>query len=125
MTPTQQIISAIKLAEKNNTQLTTEDTIAVFRAVKNMSAYKELIDKTLYLLLLVEKKLPNTPTLSTRETQIFNLIGIGFNSKEIATILNNSSATVATHRKNIIKKLGLTGSGKLKETAFQYTQKNI
>ena len=113
MTPTQQIISAIKLAEKNNTQLTTEDTIAVFRAVKNMSANKELIDKTLYLLLLVEKKLPNTPTLSTRETQIFNLI------------LNISSATVATHRKNIIKKLGLTGSGKLKETAFQYTQKNI
>lgn len=119
------IISAIQTAEKNNIELNTEDTIAVIKAIKEVSVNKPLIDKALYIILLIESKAENIQSLTSREAQVFNLIGLGFNSKEIAKVLTISNETVATHRKNIIKKLQLQGSGKLQKAAFQYTQRML
>jgi DNA-binding NarL/FixJ family response regulator len=48
------------------------------------------------------------PALSTRETEIINLIVAGKTNKEIAEKLFLSIHTIRTHRKNIIKKLGFT-----------------
>jgi DNA-binding CsgD family transcriptional regulator len=45
--------------------------------------------------------------LTSAEIRIANLIKHGHTSKEISTILNISSKTVATHRKNIRKKIGI------------------
>ena len=47
--------------------------------------------------------------LSSREKQILHLVGEGKSSQEIAEILNISKLTVDTHRKNILKKLNITG----------------
>jgi DNA-binding CsgD family transcriptional regulator len=49
------------------------------------------------------RELNFTPT----EIQIANLIIQGASSKEIGKIINISSRTVDTHRKNIRKKIGL------------------
>ena len=45
--------------------------------------------------------------LSNRETEVMSLIVQGYINKEIADRLNISLATVVTHRKNIMEKLGI------------------
>ncbi len=51
--------------------------------------------------------------LSPREIEIVKLISQGLIAKEIARILNLSTHTVYTHRKNIMKKLNLGSSSEL------------
>ena len=59
------------------------------------------------------KNLPPLPEvlqqkiLSDREIEVMNLIVQGFINKEIADKLNIGLATVVTHRKNIMDKLGV------------------
>jgi PAS domain S-box-containing protein len=50
-----------------------------------------------------------TATLSPRETEICTLIQSGLTSKEIAQLLGVSYQTVEKHRRNIRRKLGLSG----------------
>ncbi|WP_281990014.1 response regulator [Aquimarina aggregata] len=57
--------------------------------------------------------------LSKSEREILKLIGQGKTSSEIATIRFNSVSTVETHRKNIIRKLGLHGKGELLRYAIE------
>ncbi len=45
--------------------------------------------------------------LSKRETEVFQLIAKGFTNPQIASTLFISSQTVAVHRKNIMRKLGV------------------
>ena len=51
------------------------------------------------------------PALSAREMRIAVMIKNGMTSEEIASSLHISPETVKTHRRNIRKKLGLTGRG--------------
>jgi DNA-binding NarL/FixJ family response regulator len=51
------------------------------------------------------------PLLTPQEMQVASLIQNGCSSKEIADMLNVSLNTVGFHRKNIRRKLGLSGSG--------------
>ncbi|SEL79673.1 two component transcriptional regulator, LuxR family [Aquimarina amphilecti] len=57
--------------------------------------------------------------LSKSEREILTLIGQGKTSSEIAAIRFNSISTVETHRKNIIRKLGLQGKGELLRYAIE------
>ncbi|AXT56181.1 response regulator transcription factor [Aquimarina sp. MMG015] len=57
--------------------------------------------------------------LSKSEREILTLIGQGKTSSEIAAIRFNSVSTVETHRKNIIRKLGLQGKGELLRYAIE------
>jgi DNA-binding NarL/FixJ family response regulator len=43
---------------------------------------------------------------SAQETKILSLIGQGTKTKDIATLVNLATSTVATHRKNIYEKIG-------------------
>lgn len=58
-------------------------------------------------------------SLSRREIEIVSLIGRGMLAKEIAAELHLSTHTVYTHRKNILKKLGLSSSSELLVFALQ------
>lgn len=51
--------------------------------------------------------------LSNRELEVVSLIAAGFTNKEIAKKLFISVHTVSTHRKNVLRKLGLRNSSEL------------
>lgn len=55
-----------------------------------------------------------------RELEIFQLIGNGFSTGEIARRLNLSPHTIETHRKNIKDKLGLSSGSELNKQAIQW-----
>ncbi|MEE1962009.1 response regulator transcription factor [Allomuricauda taeanensis] len=57
--------------------------------------------------------------LSSREWEILQLIAKGLTSHEIADELFIGKSTVDTHRKNMIRKLGLNGSGELLRYAVE------
>lgn len=67
---------------------------------------------------LLEKSFPKGEAckplpLSAREIEIVQLISSGLIAKEIAHKLNLSTHTIYTHRKNIMKKLGLGSTSEL------------
>jgi len=59
--------------------------------------------------------------LTTKEKQIFALVGQGMPTKEIARIEQISVFTVNNHRKSIIEKLGLTSAAELIQLASIYS----
>lgn len=50
------------------------------------------------------------PFISTREAEILEKLCLGMNSNQIADSLFISEHTVRTHRKNILRKLGVSSS---------------
>ena len=88
------------------------DTIVPDNTVKNNSGiYKPVLNQTKGTFPL---------PLTKRQQHIFQLIGLGLQSKEIAQELNLSLNTVTTHRKNIIKRLELRGAGQLQRFAQKH-----
>ncbi len=65
-----------------------------------------------------------TETLSNREMQVFEMIGRGLNTAEIAHELQVSPKTVESHRKVIKTKLNVRTSAQLSRRAFQWVQEN-
>lgn len=59
--------------------------------------------------------------LSNREVQVFDLIGRGLGTSEIAERLHLSIKTIEAHRDRIKKKLGLGSGRELVRYAFQWT----
>lgn len=59
--------------------------------------------------------------LSNRELEVFELIGRGLSTGEIAGNLKLSIKTIETHRANIKKKLGLMNAGELTRRAIQWS----
>jgi len=60
--------------------------------------------------------------LSDREFEVFQLIGMGIQTKDIAKRLHLSSKTVEAHREHIKKKLNLDGATDLLKYAIQWVQ---
>ena len=58
--------------------------------------------------------------LSPRELEVFRLIALGSTSKEIASKLFISAATVETHRTNLMSKLGVRNVAGLVLYGFQH-----
>jgi len=63
-------------------------------------------------------------SLSNRELEVFEMIGEGMTTRQIAGKLRLSPRTVETHRKNIKTKLDLQNSAQLSRCAFQWVQEN-
>lgn len=63
-------------------------------------------------------------SLSDRELEVFEMIGEGLNTQQIARKLRLSPRTVETHRKKIKTKLNLQNSAQLSRCAFQWVQEN-
>ena len=75
---------------------------------------------------VVGKSLDYNPaeSLSNRELQVFELIGRGMNTVEIAHKLQVSPKTIESHRKAIKTKLNAENSAQLSRRAFQWVQEN-
>ena len=62
--------------------------------------------------------------LTNREMQVFEMIGEGLTTKQIARKLQLSPKTVDAHREKIKTKLGLANSMQLSRRAFQWLHEN-
>ncbi len=125
MSTLDQIIRIIATAKQNKVRLNLDDTLAVFEAVKHISTDKKLIEKAIHMVFQVQQKKTHIQSLTKRENEIFQLIGLGFSSREIGRFISISEATVSTHRKKIIQKLNLSGAGALQKTAYQFAQSQL
>lgn len=120
MNNTLEIISNIERISLRKQKLSIQQTLKIITAYRTISDDPELIDKIIHLIKMYSKQEQYSKSLSPRQNQIFNLIGLNFSSREIANMLIISEATVSTHRKNIIKKLHLSGSGALLRMAYDH-----
>lgn len=59
--------------------------------------------------------------LSDRELQVFNLLGSGASTRDIASQLHLSKKTIDTHRDHIKRKLGIDSSARLIHRAVEWT----
>lgn len=74
----------------------------------------------------VGKPLDHNPAeaLSKREFQVFEMLGQGMTTVEIATKLDVSPKTVESHRKIIKSKLNVQTAAQLSRRAFQWVEEN-
>lgn len=108
-----------------NKQESGEQIINAVRRVLNGKIYlSEQLNQR--LLLDPAENSPNPAqssieSLSNRELEIFELIGYGLATSEIANRLHISVKTIESHRANIKSKLRLLSSGELIRSAVQWT----
>ena len=89
----------------------------VLEAIRTVAEGKTYFDKKIHL--PNGEKNASKSVLSSREKEILGLVGLGKTSHEIAEQLFIGKSTVDTHRKNMIRKLGLSGAGELLRYALE------
>ncbi|MFH6602163.1 response regulator [Maribacter algicola] len=89
----------------------------VLEAIRTVAGGKTYFDKKIHL--PTGEKNRSKSVLSSREREILLLIARGKTSHEIADELFIGKSTVDTHRKNMIRKLGLSGAGELLRYALE------
>ena len=121
----QSILSNFKSIQEKNKHLNYQETLIVFKALKQISVEQNIIDKFIRLINFSEENSQIIKNLSRREVEIFKLVGLGLSSREISETLSIHESTVSTHRKHIIKKLEISGVGQLHKEAYQYLQSQL
>ncbi|MDC7995776.1 response regulator [Altibacter sp. HG106] len=93
----------------------------VLNAIRAVAEGKEYFDASLDIegLRKDAEKTKKKPLLSKSEREILKLIGQGKTTSEIADLRFTAVSTVEKHRKNMIRKLGLTGKGELLRYALE------
>jgi len=89
----------------------------VLAAIRSVASGKTFYDKQI-MVHNVQDNISKS-ILSTREGQILKLIAKGYTSHQIANELFIGKSTVDTHRKNMIRKLKLSGAGELLRYAVE------
>ena len=89
----------------------------VLEAIRTVVNGKTYFDDQIHL--PQEKNSTTNSILSSREREIIQLIAKGRTSHQIADELFIGKSTVDTHRKNMIRKLGLSGAGELLRYAVE------
>lgn len=69
-----------------------------------------------------DRELPPMARLTDRELEVFNLIGRGLSTRDIAGRLNLSVKTIGTHRERIKVKLGLKNANELLRHAVNWSR---
>ena len=89
----------------------------VLEAIRTVAKGQPYYDKKIHL--PNSEKNSSKSVLSSREQEILQLIAKGRTSHQIADALFIGKSTVDTHRKNMIRKLGLSGAGELLRYAVE------
>lgn len=119
MTNIKHILKAIDKVSLSKKELSNANIISMLKSVKKVANDNAFIDSILFFQTTLNPKITiKANSLTGREHQILQLIGNGKQSIDIAVQLELSNSTIETHRKNIRKKLGLVGKGKLLEFAI-------
>lgn len=103
----------------------TDNVVLAIRRILDGKLYlsDEMREKMLYILADVPSDKAPSPLerLSDRELQVFELIGGGFETSEIAEKLHMSRKTVHSYRTRIKEKFHLKKSSELQKLAFHWT----
>ncbi len=83
--------------------------LELVQAVKRVAAGERVLDPRLGAIAAEGE----TPSLTTRELEVLQLIVHGKSNKEIATVLGLSANTVAVHRANIMQALGIHNTAEM------------
>lgn len=89
----------------------------VLEAIRTVASGKTYFDRK--IIVSDADKNSSKSVLSNREREILQLIARGHTSHQIADELFIGKSTVDTHRKNMIRKLGLSGAGELLRYAVE------
>jgi two-component system nitrate/nitrite response regulator NarL len=89
----------------------------VLEAIRTVASGKTYYDKK--IVVKETEKNSSKSVISKREREILQLIAKGHTSHQIADELFIGKSTVDTHRKNMIRKLGLSGAGELLRYAVE------
>lgn len=107
----------------------TEEVITAIRTVLRQEVYvSRKIAVQIFQQSLEAKVASHVATmknLSDRELHIFQLLGSGFSTRQIATELKLSVKTIDTHRENIKHKLGLSCAAELIQCATNWVRENL
>ncbi|MBE15219.1 MAG: LuxR C-terminal-related transcriptional regulator [Dokdonia sp.] len=114
------VVQLIDKAIRSGQKLDKKDLLAILTACKDLSYSPELIEQLRQLIIGHASAAKQLDMLSDREQQIFHFIGLGYSSRQIANTLGITEATVSTHRKNMIRKLKISGTGQLQKTALAW-----
>lgn len=101
-----------------------------------IDAIRQVLDGEIYVSAPLAKRLLHTfvggkpsgqdpiATLTSREIEVFQMIGEGLTTKQIARRLHLSPKTIDAHREKIKTKLKLANSVQLSRCAFQWVHEN-
>lgn len=118
---------ALKAGAKGyiNKQATGDDLIDAIKQILNGKTYfsQQILEHLSQNNADISQQQDLSPVqqLSNRELEVFEYIGRGLGTGEIASKLNLSIKTVESHRANIKKKLGLVSAGELTRSAIQWS----
>lgn len=105
---------------------------SVIKAIRQIFAGKKYISQRIMENLLnkmgdqtAQRNESPVQCLTDRELEIFQFIGKGFSSGQIATQLNLSVKTISAHRERIKQKLGLKTSGEMVRYAVLWLETDL
>jgi DNA-binding NarL/FixJ family response regulator len=106
-----------------NKQEAQESIIRAIRQVLSGKVYlsEAMTDRMLSGMVDAGPEKRDIDSLSNRELQVFELIGQGVPSSQIANQLNLSIKTIETHQAHIKRKLGLGSAHELNQRAIRWT----
>ncbi|MCS6916703.1 MAG: response regulator transcription factor [Chitinophagales bacterium] len=118
-------IAAMMQAGASGYLLKTSTSAELLEAIRRVCNGERYLSQDASLRLLEAersaKKKPQAPAipLTRREQEILQLIARELTNNQIARMLNNSPMTIVTHRKNILRKLGVKNTAGLIRYAMQ------
>jgi DNA-binding NarL/FixJ family response regulator len=80
-------------------------------AIRKVASGAQVLDPRLGM--IPGKAAPQSPTLTTRELEVLQLIVHGKSNREIAAVLGLSVNTIAVHRANVMQTLGIHNTAEL------------
>lgn len=126
MSPINEILECINNLKKENKKISENDIISLLNATKKISNNIEFIDNLIFFYNNINPNVLNKAIkLTKREKEIVHLIGLGLLNQDIASKLKLQTSTVETHRKNMRKKLSITGNGKLLKFSILYNLQKV
>lgn len=105
-----------------NKQEAQDSIIRAIRQVLSGKVYlsQKMTDRLLSGMVDANNETRDIDSLSNRELQVFELIGEGVSTSQIAEQLNISVKTIETHQSHIKKKLGLGSAHELTQRAIRW-----
>lgn len=103
----------------------------VLKAIRTVLSGEVYLSRAMATVLLRKIVAPNPKNsqgaepLTDRELHVFQLLGAGLSTREIATELNLSFKTVETHRENIKRKLNIRGASALVHAATEWSRQQV